>query len=455
MSDIKRVFLITVDCLRGDYVGCIGGGNLTPNIDGFAENSLLFRRAFANGPGTNQSFPAILTSTYFLMHDGMRLSPRCTTLAEVLSRNGFKTVAFHSNPFLSKILGWDRGFDEFYDYVGIIKSPSAFVTQQQGSGLKNEVTRFLATYLGASGNARTQRLLKKIYYRFSSLEIPYLEGKKLNRQVFDWIDKNLDNRFFLWMHYMDPHYPYIPPEPYLKNFSSRKEAFNFNISANDDNPSNEELEAFRSLYIGEIKYTDKCIGKTIEFLEDKHLLEDSIVVFTADHGHGFMEHGKFAHAYDILYNEVLHVPLIIYGLDIQRKVDDYVQSLDIAPTITDLVGIETPRSFIGDNLIKRARSPTERGKTQTPIYSESAKPDLINLKYDFRKHLVSCLIPPFKLMVNRLSKTVELYNIEKDFEERENIIDSRGKLHKEMALLVENHLCRVKECRENHRKRFN
>ena len=63
----KHVFLITVDALRADHVGCIGGGNLTPNIDRIAQESLLFTRAFANGPGTNQSFPAIMTSTYFLM----------------------------------------------------------------------------------------------------------------------------------------------------------------------------------------------------------------------------------------------------------------------------------------------------------------------------------------------------------------------------------------------------
>ena len=80
MVDFKRIFLITVDCLRADHVGCIGGGNLTPNIDRLARDSIVFTRAFANGPGTNQSFPSILTSTYFLIHGGLRLNPRCTTL---------------------------------------------------------------------------------------------------------------------------------------------------------------------------------------------------------------------------------------------------------------------------------------------------------------------------------------------------------------------------------------
>ena len=243
----KRIFLITVDCLRADYVGCIGGGNLTPNIDRLGEEGLVFTRCFANGPGTNQSFPAILTSTYFLMHGGMRLRPGYTTLAEVLRSHGFKTVAFHSNPFLSRSLGWDRGFDEFYDFMDVVKSPSAFVTKQQSGRLRGMIMRFGSAVLRASRSARVQRFLKKIYYKFSRLEIPYLEGRKLNSHVIDWIKRNLDQRFFLWMHYMDPHYPYVPPDDYLLDFSNRSEAFDYNLSVDYNNPSEEEVEVLRRL----------------------------------------------------------------------------------------------------------------------------------------------------------------------------------------------------------------
>jgi len=434
-NEFKRIFLITVDCLRADVVGCIGGGNLTPYIDRFAQKSLLFERAFANGPGTNQSFPAILTSTYFLMHGGMRLSPRYTTLAEVLRRNGFKTVGFHSNPFLSKILGWDRGFDEFYDYMGIIKSPSAFVTQQQGSGLRNTVTRFLTTCLGASRNAKTQRLLKKIYYHFSGLEIPYLEGKNLNNQVSDWIEKNLDQPFFLWMHYMDPHYPYIPPEPFLKVFSSRNEAFNFNISADDNNPSKEELETFRELYNGEVRYTDNCIGKMIEFLESKELLDDSLVVFTADHGHAFMEHGRFGHAYDILYNEVLHVPLLIYGLGFSKSIDVPVELLSVPPTITDIFDLKKPQSFMGASLTRQI----EGREKKAPIISESANPDQINLRYDTNEKAVSCILGDWKLIVNEMLGSTGLYDIRRDFGEKNNVATDEQKKLGELKLLIQKH----------------
>ena len=134
----KHIILITVDCLRADHVGCIGGGSYTPNIDNFAKNALIFTKAFANGPGTNQSFPSILSSTYFLMHGGLRLLPYYETLPEVLSRYGYRTVGFHSNPFLSSKFGWNKGFHEFYDYMDIVKSPSGLVTKwRKGKSLSS------------------------------------------------------------------------------------------------------------------------------------------------------------------------------------------------------------------------------------------------------------------------------------------------------------------------------
>ena len=427
----KRIILITVDCLRADHVSCIGGGNLTPNIDKFAKDAIIFTRAFANGPGTNQSFPAILASTYFLIHGSLRLNPRCTTLAEVLRDYGFKTVAFHSNPFLSKVLGWNKGFDEFYDFMDTVKGPSAFITRQQTS-LTGKLIRFFASLIGANRNSKIQKLLKKVYFKFSKLKIPYLEGKELNTHVINWIKKNLNEKFFLWMHYMDPHDPYIPPEEYLTNFSSRQEAFNFNLSVDMDNLSKEELDILKKLYENEVRYTDACIGEFLNFLGEKKLLEDSLTVITADHGHAFMEHGRFAHAYDILYNEVIHVPLIIYGLG-KRIINSNVQLLDLSPTILNLLGIKSPPTFIGKSMFKI------KGDFEA-IFSESAKPDLINLRYDISKKVISCIKGKFKLIFNELKGTKELYDLKNDFQERNNFFDIKDDICKELLSEINRHL---------------
>lgn len=442
MRSIKRVFLITVDCLRGDYVGCIGGGESTPYIDKLAKESIVFTRAFSNGPGTNQSFPAILTSTYFIMHGGMRLLPHFTTLAEVLN-NKFKTVAFHSNPFLSKNLGWSRGFDEFYDFMDVLQGPSAFVTRQKSRGSWSRLMSFSSAVLRTKRSTTVQRLLKKLYFKLSGLAIPYLEGEELNRHIFKWIEKNKDKKFFLWLHYMDPHYPYIPPEPYLSDFSNREEAFTYNLSVDYKNPSEDDVKIMRSLYLGEVKYVDACIGDFLQYLEDESLLDVSLVLLLADHGHAFMEHGKFGHAYDILYNEVLHVPLILYGLESSKNVKVPVQLLDVPPTIIDMLDLKKPSSFMGKSLMH----PIRRDSPVTPLISESARPDLINLKYDTSKKAVSCIVGEWKLIINEMLNSLELYNIRKDFEEKVNLAAIEKKKARELELVIQKHFIAEKLCR--------
>lgn len=437
MNQQKCIFLVTVDCLRADFVGCISGKpSLTSHIDTLSRKSVRFTRAFANGPGTNQSFPAILTSTYFLMHKGMRLLPNFTSLAEVLANNGYKTVAFHSNPFLSKSLGWGRGFEEFYDFMDVLQSPSAFVTRQKDRGFLKKLVRLLSTALRANRSTTVQQLLKKIYYRSSGLAIPYLEGEALNSHVFRWIEKNKGEKFFLWMHFMDPHYPYIPPEQYLSDFSSRQKAFAFNLSIDYQKPSEDDVPILESLYRGEVEYVDVCVGEFLKFLEDKGLFDASLILLLADHGHAFMEHGKFGHAYDILYNEVLHVPLIFHGLGHSKEIEDPVQLLDVPPTITDILNVRKPSSFRGESLI-----PIVGGsKPKKPLISESAKPDHINLKYDTSKKAISCIAGQWKLIVNEMLQSSELYNIEKDFEEGVDLSATEEEKAEELELLIHRHL---------------
>ncbi len=437
MSQPKYIFLVTVDCLRADFVSCINSENrLTPNIDAFSKESVLFTKAFANGPGTNQSFPAILTSTYFLMHGGMRLLPQFTSLAEVLGKNGFRSVAFHSNPFLSKSLGWGRGFEEFHDFMDVLQSPSAFATRQKNRGSLNKLVSLLSTVLRANRSTTVQRLLKKIYYMSSGLAIPYLEGEELNRHVFRWIEKNKSDKFFLWMHFMDPHYPYIPPERYLSDFSSRQEAFAFNLAIDYEKPSEDETPVLKRLYRGEVEYVDVCIGDFLRYLEDRGLLDSSLILLMADHGHAFMEHGKFGHAYDILYNEVLHVPLILYGLQHIKNVDAPVQLLDVPPTLTDILDVRTPPSFRGESLI-----PVIGGsESKKPLISESAMPDLLNLRYDISKKAISCIVGKWKLIINEMLNSIGLYDIKEDFKEKTNVAAAKKNKVAELKRLIQKHL---------------
>jgi len=439
-TKIKRIFLITVDCLRADHVGCIGGGKLTPHIDKLAREATVFTRAYANGPGTNQSFPAILSSTYFLMHGSVSFCQAFTTLAEVLSKNGYRTIAFHSNPFLSAKLGWNKGFHEFYDFMDIVKSPSARIAQ--ASKFARKLISLSSTIFGSR---RIVSYLKWIHYKRHKLELPYVKGEQLNSHVINWINRNATkyDKLFLWVHYMDPHGPYVPPEKYLKNFETQEEAFDFYIKMEINFhkgfiPNKKELESLRYLYSGEVRYADECIGKLIQRLEDADMLEDFLVVITGDHGEAFLEHSQLFHSYKILYNEVIHVPLVFlsdHPMFNRKKYSFPVQLLDIPPTICKFAKITKPSSFCGSYLLGEVQS--------SPIFSESAQPNLVELSYDLSKKVISCIYGKYKLIVNEILNRIELFDLSRDPREKNNLADTKVDLKETMETMILNHLKKV------------
>jgi len=221
----RNIILITIDCLRADAVGCIRGGNLTPNIDKLARESLVFTKAFTNGPGTPQAFPAILTSTYLFMHETIYLEPWYITISEILQKHGYRTVAFHSNPYLSRAFGWNKGFQEFYDFLYEI----ALKKQKRIVNIASSVfNRLLDKYA----------LLESLGQRFSCLlfykkSLPYYDAGLITKYAIEWLERSKRRKFFMWIHYMDPHFPYAPPKPWLRSFKRRAEALLFNYISGD------------------------------------------------------------------------------------------------------------------------------------------------------------------------------------------------------------------------------
>jgi len=406
-GNIENIFLITIDCLRADYIGKKNGDTITPNIDRFLKKCYNFVNAFSNGPGTNQSFPSIFTSTYFLMNEGLRLCPKNKTIAEVLRNNGFKTIAFHSNPFLSKILGWNRGFDEFYDFLSELNSPSSFITKFSTTNF-SYITKVFKRIFGERIYDKFTHFCKKIFYKFTQYKIPYIDGRKLNIKIFKHLDMIDEQKLFCWIHYMDPHEPYAPPIPFLSNFKNRSEAIKYNI-INENN-------------------VNMAIDKN-------NMMEKSLIILTSDHGNAFLEHNKMAHSYDILYNEVIRVPLIIYGLGDARTLYNYVDLLSIGPTILNEINIKPPNTFLGKSLKEIIHDDEDR-----IIYSHSAKPDLINLTYDYRKYIISCILKPHKYIMNNIYGFNELYNIENDPLESNNLIDKFPILEKELQKMINIHI---------------
>ena len=445
-ASVKIVILITIDCLRWDYLTYIVSENTNKRLSSIVH----FSRAFSNGPGTNQSFPSIFSSTPFLLHGDLRLASFVRTLASALTDANYYTVGFHSNPFLSSKLGWSRGFREFYDFLSRVGGPAAIAIRSNGT--KRVLLRVLGRVLSGSSRYVWTRL-NRFYYKFKGIKLPYIEAKELNNYIISWLrcyDKQ--QPLFLWIHYMDVHNPFAPPEPWLKGFDSREKAFLFNYKVDPEKPSREDIEKLMMLYEGEVKYVALAISEFLDYLEDGGLLENSLVIITADHGEAFMEHNKLGHAYDILYNEVLHIPLLIYGLDEEGVIKEPVQLMDLAPTILDILGVKCPRTFMG-----RSFYPLIRGEEweERPIFSESAVPDLINLRYDTSRYIVSVIYKGWKLIydfIHDRRPRLELYNLKRDFDEHVNLVENEPEVVKELLGLIKDHLKEIKVRKALYRK---
>jgi arylsulfatase A-like enzyme len=166
------------------------------------------------------------------------------------------------------------------------------------------------------------------------------------------MDKNKHTRFFLFLHYMDPHDPYLE-HPYSGYGHAR---------ASDQNPDSSLAPEFSHLYDGEVSYLDDYLGRLFDWLKVEGLYEEALVVLTADHGEEFQEHGGWWHG-QTLYQEQIAVPLIIKypasagegsipgsAFSPPQVVDELVRSLDIAPTILDVAGASIPEAMQGRSL---------------------------------------------------------------------------------------------------------
>src|SRR5882672_10267607 len=307
-----NVVLITIDTLRADHLGSYGYQQIkTPNIDALAADGARFARAFTAVPVTLPSHTAMLTGTYPMlsgMHDfsGNKLSPQQPTLATVLKQSGYATGAVIAAAVLDSRFGLNQGFDFYYDHFDFNRLDEA---------------------------------------NLDEMERP---GNQVADQALDWLAKNSQKKFFLWMHLYDPHFPYRPPEPYATEYASH-------------------------LYDGEIAFADEQVGRLLRFLKNKGLYQNTIIVLSGDHGESLGEHGEKTHGF-FIYNATMHVPLIVRlpGKSLALTVDDPVSLVDLMPTVLSAVGLDIPSQVQGRSLLPILRG--EKGNRERTVYGETFLP---------------------------------------------------------------------------------
>lgn len=409
--DIENAILITIDSLRVDHVGCLGyPRETTPQLDKLAKQGILFRNAISNGGNTPASFRPILTSTPLSMYDDERfISKERVTIQEVLKKKGYTTSAFHSNPYLSSLLGYNRGFDKFDEILELDKDTLL-------DGLKTEgFKRIMYDFLFSSKLIKFR--LNKLY-KFSKGE-PFARADTLNKLALSWLKKHPE-KFFMWLHYMDVHTPYIPKREYLKMFSSSSHniltdlnlylRIKKNITKKNTEVTKADLKLLTDSYDAEIRYTDTQIGLLLNELRKMGILDKTLIIITSDHGEGFFEHGVFGHANEHLYDELIRVPLIIFAPGIGENiiVEEQVELLSIAPTINEALTHTIVEGFTGRSLIPIINGEKEGTKG---VISEASRN-----KISYRE-------PEWKFILDKKTKKCEIYNLKDDPKEKSNIAE--------------------------------
>ena len=339
-----NVIVLLADTLRADRVGGASGApSLTPFLDSLAAEGTTFTRASAASSWTNPSVASLFTSRYPGQHGqnhiGTILSDRDPLLAERLAALDYASAAISAQVLLSPGLGLSRGFGT----VRIVQSPK----HQFAPGTAAEV----------------------------------------NAAALQWLDQRAEadraRPFFLYLHYMDTHLPFVTPPEFLEPILLRQadpgiaRALAQRAAQRLDeilremrdpgfDPSREQKTVRRLgdvvaglayLYDAEVSYLDAQLRALFDALRARELLNDCVVVFTADHGEEFFEHGQFGHG-RTLYDEVMRVPLLFW--DGQRhpaaRVETPVSLVDVAPTLLEIVGGPIPPAFMGHSALATAHA---------------------------------------------------------------------------------------------------
>lgn len=318
----RNVILVCMDTVRADHLGCYGyERETTPTLDALAQRSIVFEDASATACWTKPSVPSFLTGTYPIQHGVYSGSSRdevgahsdvlpqdATTLAEAFRRAGYATAAFVKNAQLRRGLGFEQGFDEYVDEAG--------------------------------------------------------DAREIRWRTRDWLDDHDGEQpFFLYLHFLDAHWPYPVPDEYATRWTRAEEADLFRgkdwrelraaINDGQRGLSSSERNGLIGLYDGALRFIDDQLGLLLADLERRGLMEDTVVCVISDHGEEFLEHGRIGHGHG-LYEGLLRVPWILHvpGVAAQR-VTNAVSLIDVFPTLLSAAGVAQTGTDVGVDRLDR------------------------------------------------------------------------------------------------------
>ncbi|MFH1675472.1 MAG: sulfatase [bacterium] len=365
---VKQVIVLCIDTLRTDHVGCFGGsGGMTPSLDKLAKEAISFSSCESACPWTLPSVAATITGKYpgIIAADSVseHLRSEETTLAELFHEKGYRTASITNNHYVSAAVGFFQGNESQRE------SPKAPADEEVDAAL-------------------------------------------------EWIGKHLDENFYLYIHFFDPHVPYQPPEPYLTRFKRGSGRFEKVFESPNEVRSGElvltdsEKEQLRGLYNGCVAFSDAELGRMIDKLKELNTWDNTMLVVFADHGEEFWEHGGFEHGHS-MYDEVTRVPLFIKVPGVQPAMrSDRVSLIDVVPTIINWAGLSVPEGLNGKNIL----SPDYDQKDERRFFIEGcihATESKAIVEGGYKQILYFDGV-----------KSPELYNLDSDPGEKNNLVSS-------------------------------
>jgi len=380
-----NIVLVSVDTLRADHLHCYGYPiETSPAIDRLAAEGVLFEQAYAQAYWTLPSHMSLLTSLYPDVHrvpsrNVEALAENIPTLASVLKDRGYLTGGFAKDcGYMSPSYGFDTGFDQY--------------------------------------------------------SMRHQDAEGYNRRIENWLENAAGKKFFLFLHLFDPHsdtymLPYDGPKAYIQEYAAAVPAdftgcrngrcaslFLKSVNEGESLIKPEEVEYLKQLYDVGIRSADDHLDFLMQTLEKLGLKDNTILVFSSDHGEEFMEHGKLLHSQ--FYEELIHVPLIFYypggNLPGGNRIQALAQNIDIMPTLLDLLGIDYEGHLQGTSLMAYLEGGAPPGKV---IYG--AGPGI---------NRQTVRSGPWKLMIHEDHKT-ELFNLLEDPNEKNNRKDRDKDIH--------------------------
>ena len=385
------IFVITLDAASALYFGTYGDPHgATPHIDRFASEAVVFDNAYSQSSTTVASTASLLTGvrgTTHLMTGYTMLPPQFTTLPQRLAKLGFRTRAFVANPFAgAHKLGFARGYAERVEVYGLPELEGK--RERDGAGL--ETVSF------------PQDLNEQLFARLPEMQRERAAGSPL----------------FTYLHFLQPHKPYDPPEPYLRAYGEEPGTWNglhltFMGANKKGHATPETIARVEARYRANLRFVDEGIGALLEQLRKVGMYDDSLIVLLADHGDAFFGHKQFGHN-TTLYDDMVRIPLMMKFPardDVEpARIAALVETVDVAPTLLAYAGAPIPPELEGESLL-----PLIRGEAKALAHPEVVMATQLRDVHAIRDG-------DFKFILRVPGGEEELYDLRSDPDEQRNLV---------------------------------